>query len=72
MIEPKHPKQPYTHNQNKVCKIEGCNELGYPVKCSTCGQIKLKTLCEMHYGQKKEMNRLFRGKLSTGKYYRTK
>lgn len=63
--EHRHPKLPYTHNMNKVCKIEDCNNLGWVVKCGFCGKPKRKVLCEKHLLEHKEKNRLLRGKLST-------
>lgn len=69
-MDSKHPKQPYTHNLNKICKIDGCNELGYIVRCNVCHQKKRKTLCEKHFAEHKEMNRLLRGKLTAGLFYR--
>lgn len=59
-----HPKQPYQHNMTKICKVEGCYNLGYIIKCNYCGQMKRKTMCEKHLLEHKEMNRLYRGKLS--------
>ncbi len=66
MEDHKHPKQPYDHNLQKKCKLEGCENLGYLFTCDTCGKPKMKTLCEKHVLEHKEMNRLYRGKLSVG------
>jgi len=61
-----HPQQPYEHNLNKKCKMDGCDKLGYQTICDICRKQKRKTLCELHLLEHKEMNRLYRGKLSAG------
>ncbi len=59
-----HPPQPYDHNLTKICKIDGCGKLGYIVTCGICKKPKRKTRCELHLMEHKEMNRIYRGKLS--------